>query len=375
MATSSIPDLSYDGAMRIHAISTLSLLLLGACSAPIAGDGSVPADASNTEVVATDGRTDAIAPDSPAQDADLADSVVADTAMPDAVVSDARGGDSDAPDASTACPTCADYTTPSSAGRLSVAALIEASGLGESRAHPGVFYAQNDSGDTARFFALTLSGAGIGEFPVTGATAIDWEDLAVGPCGASTCVFLADTGDNAMARASYAIYRVPEPDVDVGRPAGTRAVSSEAMTFVYPDGSHNCETLLVHPTTGALYVVTKVSSGPSVVYRAPAGFEPGARVTLVRVGSLTFPPGGSNLATGGDIDPCGQRVLVRTYDRLWEYRVDPGAGFESFVSLVPRSVPVAGEIQGEAVAYRASGLGYVTLSEGAGAAMNSTGCR
>jgi hypothetical protein len=241
-------------------------------------------------------------------------------------------------------------------------ALVESSGLAASHAHPGVYYAHNDSGDSARFFALTESGEALGEFDLPGATAVDWEDVAVGPCPAGWCVYLGDIGDNAMARAEYALYRVAEPDVAVDRPAGAVEVAFERVPFVYPDGPHNAETLLVHPQTGDVYVVTKVMSGASVVYRAAAPLAPDRRVTLARVADLPLPTG--SLATAGDVHPCAPRVLLRTYNDLFEYRAAPGAPFESVFAATPVRVPAAGEIQGEAVAYRLDGHGYLTTSEG-----------
>src|SRR5207247_1030146 len=99
------------------------------------------------------------------------------------------------------------------------------------------------------------SGVLLAEFDLGGATNVDWEDIAVGPCSSGTCVFLGDTGDNDMNRTQYAVYRVAEPDPAAG---AKQMVPSTRLPFVYPDGPHNAEALLVHPTTGDVYVVTKV---------------------------------------------------------------------------------------------------------------------
>ena len=42
------------------------------------------------------------------------------------------------------------------------------------------------------------------------------------------------------------------------------------MTFTYPNGSNNAETILVHPQIGDIYVVTKKESGPAGVFRIEA---------------------------------------------------------------------------------------------------------
>ena len=57
----------------------------------------------------------------------------------------------------------------------------------------------NDSGDTARVFALDGTGAVRGTYSLTGATAIDWEDITVvaGATPGSGTIYAADIGDNA----------------------------------------------------------------------------------------------------------------------------------------------------------------------------------
>jgi hypothetical protein len=266
---------------------------------------------------------------------------------------------------------CATYAEPVLAGTVAEPALTELSGLAASRRNPGVYYAHNDSGDRARFFALAGDGAALGELVLTGATATDWEDLAVGPCPTGWCVYLGDLGDNSAARTSYAIFRVPEPAI--AGPVGTVEVSFERFPFVYPEGAHNCETLVVHPVTGDVYTVAKNDSTPALVHRYPPPLDAATTVTLETVGEVTIPTGGL-LITGGDIHPTGARLLLRTYDHLWEFRADAGADFAAVLAATPLSVPVASETQGEAVAYTVDGRGYVTSSEGASPPLHRVDC-
>src|SRR5258706_9742917 len=118
--------------------------------------------------------------------------------------------------------------------------------------------------------------------------------------------------ESTLVYASRAVYIVPEPTVSPTQ-AWTRViVTSQALPFVYPDGRHNAETLLVHPTTGDIYVITKVSGAAATVYRMPRPFTPGAQARLEAVGPLSI-PASAGLVTGGDVHPCGARVLIRTY--------------------------------------------------------------
>lgn len=289
---------------------------------------------------------------------------------------DAAAPSPDAGDAGGPCG-CAEYGQPQAVGTLG-AGLPETSGLAASRAAPGVLYAHNDSGDVPRVFAVSASGAALGELEIGGASAVDWEDVAVGPCGASsskTCIWIGDVGDNAKSRTDLALYAVDEPALD-GKPFAKKTLASRKYPFRYPDGNHDCETLLVHPATGEILVVTKDGATNAKVYRFPQPLTAGVLVTLQAAGSAAGTAGKS--ITGGDVSPCGDRVLLRAYFGLLEYAIPPGeaaASVATTLSFVPREVPMAFELQSEAVAYRAGGLGYFTAPEGAGATLSFVGCK
>jgi hypothetical protein len=269
------------------------------------------------------------------------------------------------------CPACAAYGAVTTTGTLGSPALTELSGLAPSRVHPGVYYAHADSGDSARFFAFELDGTLRGEYHLAPApSAVDWEDLSIGPCDAGSCLYLGDVGDNTNQRTSYVVYVVPEPLVlDVVEPAD---VAFTALPFRYPDGPHNSETLFVHPQTGDVYVVIKAASDWGV-YRMPTPHTPGQEAVLVKVGSVPS-PGFLAVATGGDVHPCGTRVLLRSYGQLVELRLGAGQVFDDIFENVGVPVAVGNEPQGEAVCYDADGLGYVTVSEGANRPVYHVGC-
>jgi hypothetical protein len=285
--------------------------------------------------------------------------------------SDAPAAGDDAP--AQGCGVCATPAEPETVATVASTELNELSGIVESRAQPGVYFVHNDSGDTARFFALDGDGALRGTYALDGVTAVDWEDIAVGPCPAGTCVYLGDIGDNGASRAGYAVYRVTQPVVGPGA-AARHVVAWERLAFVYPDGSHNAESLLVRPDTGDLYVITKVSAGSSEVYRFPRPATAGAAVTLEHVGALALPGTGDRLVTGADVHPCARRLLVRTYTRLWEFAVGEGAPWEDIFRATPERALVATETQGEAVGWHADGRGYVTISEGHAQGLHDARC-
>jgi len=81
---------------------------------------------------------------------------------------------------STSSGCCTDFASPTQAGQFTFLGLSELSGLVASRAHPGVLYAQSDSGGPL-FYAMSVQGTLLGTFTLSDVKAIDWEDISVGP--------------------------------------------------------------------------------------------------------------------------------------------------------------------------------------------------
>jgi hypothetical protein len=265
--------------------------------------------------------------------------------------------------AATTCAACTAWGQPQAQG-LSPAILPELSGLAASRLHPGLLYAHNDSGDSARFFALTEQAHVAAEVHLSGATATDWEDISVGPCPSGSCVYIGDTGDNKTDRTQYVIQRLAEPATLPSDGSVVTITSYESFPFVYPDGSHNAETLLVHPVTGQVFIVLKETGTPAAVYEMPLPLQRDVEVTLVRVATLAVPPA-EGLVTDGSFHPCGDRILIRTTNTngLFELARTPGASVASVFAATPVRVPLAVEPQGEAVTYATDGRRYFTASE------------
>jgi hypothetical protein len=274
--------------------------------------------------------------------------------------SDGSGGTLVGPDV---CKLCNE--NPVDAGTLANPAITEASGIAASRTHAGILYLHNDSGDVARFFASDLQGADRGSYTFP-ATARDIEDMAVADCPDATgsCIYLADIGDNDEKYGSYTIHRIAEPATI--SPGDHMVSIAESITFSYPDGSHNAETLLA--AADGLYVVTKVASGPAGIYRLPLS---GAAPTVAqKVGELDV-PGTIPFITAGDASADG--ILIRTYSSLFLFPAKGDVPTTLAGDLC--TVSVAIEMQGEAAAWLADGIGYVTVSEGAASALHTTTCR
>jgi hypothetical protein len=260
--------------------------------------------------------------------------------------------------------------TPVTLANLEDPAISESSGIVASRRNPGIFWTHNDSGDTARVFAFDRAGRSRGTFRVEGAQARDWEDIAAGPGPArgETYLYVGDIGDNRREREQVVVYRFPEPELkaDAGAAAALSTEPAEAIRLKYPDGAHNAEALLVHPSTGDLYVVTKGVDGAGV-YKLAAPFTGEGVHTLARVATLDGPESFGMLVTGGDISPDGTRVTLCDYLQAYELTLPAGAkSFDEVWSQTPVVVPIGlrGSGIGEAVCYRLDGAALLATSEG-----------
>ncbi len=314
------------------------------------------------------------------EDAGTTDGSVRDAAATDAradASQDAGSDDAGAGDAGAdPCAPCT-WSGFGNAGPVTPAAgMAELSGLAASVARPGILYAHNDSGDTARFFALDATGQRVGEYALGGVTATDWEDIAVGPCGsdlAGSCVFLADIGDNLRDRASVTIYRVSEPQGASG------SVASSSISFTYPDSPHDAEALFVDGA-GALHVVTKETNGASTIFSlgVPRG---NASVVATKVGKL--PPFNLGIdlpsrVTGADFFPAAQcpKLVIRTYGSVELFTGQPGDTVATLIARAPKTLPrILTEQQGEAVAFSRAGTELFTVGETASATLHRADCR
>jgi hypothetical protein len=265
------------------------------------------------------------------------------------------------------------YSSPMSIATVANVDAVELSGLATSRALANTLWTHNDSGDSARLFAIGTDGATRGVLSITGATANDWEDMAIGPCGASGwCLYAADIGDNPATRPNVRVYEIDEP----AQINGAQSATARTFEVAYPDGAHNSEALVIDPRDGEAYIITKQTppgpTTPSKVFRMP---KSAALATAVEVGTLTIPTG-NMLVTGADLyaDDCSVRLLVRTYTHVFELSAPPDTSIADLLTGTPTSRPVASETQGEAIAWLPDGRGYVTVSEGQSAALSRVVC-
>lgn len=277
-------------------------------------------------------------------------------------------GASDAPQAQDT----ADFAAPTRTGTLRSPDLTEASGVAASKCQPNVYWTHNDSGGGAFLFAIDGTGAHLGVWRVAGAKNKDWEDVAAFKDASGKCfVVIGDIGDNDLEREHLAVYRVREPMVDEASRSSTKASASETapteeLNFRYPDVRRNAETLLVHPATGDVYVLTKSKREPISVYKLRPDYS-GPEQLAQKIAEFTVPAVPNGLLTGGDISPDGKRIVLCDYVYGYELTLPAlSASFDDIWKQRPLRFALGERGVGEAVAYTTDGDAVIAISEDPG---------
>jgi hypothetical protein len=239
--------------------------------------------------------------------------------------------------------------------------IDESSGVSASSRTDDYFFTHNDSGDSARFFAVDRTGATLATFDVDGARSEDWEDMARGRNEGRPVLFFADIGDNFRRRPSVTVYEVLEPRPQRGD-AAVKVLRRHELR--YEDGPHDAETLLVHPRDSRMWVVTKERNGVAGVYFADDATL--RRQGEVRLDTLVRRPGSyARAVTSGEIRNDGRKVLLRTPFEAFEWTIENDV--HTAFATEPLRIAVPATEQGEAIAYSRYGSSLLLTSEGTNA--------
>ncbi|MCY3021762.1 MAG: hypothetical protein NTW87_22355 [Planctomycetota bacterium] len=129
--------------------------------------------------------------------------------------------------------------------------IAGSSGVIKSKRYPDkdIFWTHNDSRE--RIFAITGKGKLIREVAIPHATDVNWEEISLDERGR---IVICDIGDNFRKRASFTLYRLPEPDaLD---PAGAVA-EPQAFHFRYPKGQGPFDAEALVARAGQAWLFTK----------------------------------------------------------------------------------------------------------------------
>jgi hypothetical protein len=250
-------------------------------------------------------------------------------------------------------------------GEIELAKINEASGLIASRSNPKAFWTHNDSGDKNQLYLINQSGKNLGTFTLEGALARDWEDISIGPGPKmnTNYLYVGDIGDNQAQYNEKMIYRFIEPDISnltTFEKATIPKTNIETITFQFPDGKRDSETLMVDPTSKDIFIVSKREKKVGLyVLRFPQSTR--KLNTLIKVATLDL-----HNIVAGDISFDGTEVLLKDYHNIYYWKKELNESIEQLLQLPPKRLPYKPEPQGEAIAWKLNSSGFYTVSEETG---------
>jgi hypothetical protein len=235
--------------------------------------------------------------------------------------------------------------------------IVESSGLTTSPTDPDVVWTVNDSGDSARAFAVSLkTGRTVGLLKER-TDARDCEAMTSGrdPRG-RPMLWIGDIGDNNAVRTSVVLRLLHEPD-----PTKHTTLTPVNLRVRYPGGPSDAETLIWTPA-GRLLIVTKQLFGGQVLEVPPAAVRTALAGDSVETPALARLVGrvSQGLPTDGVALPDG-RLVIRDYEGATVYE-PPAYDGKALVAQTRLSWPL--QDQGETVAAIDDGRSLVVGSEG-----------
>jgi hypothetical protein len=98
-------------------------------------------------------------------------------------------------------------------------------------------------------------------------------------------------------------------------------------------------------------------------------------VKATHLGTLHAPGDADFRTTAAALHPSGQRLLLRTYTRVWEVRRPGATRLDELLQGSVSEVPGPSQAQAEAIAWLPDGRSYVLGSEFAGQGLFQVDCR
>jgi len=205
--------------------------------------------------------------------------------------------------------------------KLGSEAGLENSGLVASRKHPGVYWGLNDSGNKPSLYPILADGTDFLRpngsrstgVSLTGATNVDWEDIALDSAGQ---IIVADTGNNQNNRAEVVLYVLTEPN-----PADTCAAVQKRYRVAFPDrpshakpsNRHNFDCEAIFTIDETIYLLTKHRADLNTRLYGLENPNPDALNTLKFLDEFAI----GGMVTAADATPDGKRLGILTYQAVW----------------------------------------------------------
>ena len=229
---------------------------------------------------------------------------------------------------------------PHAYGKFRSEMITESSGIVKSRIHDNVFWTHNDSGDSARLFAVDRDGNLITPhgsssnkgITVIGALNVDWEDMASDNAGN---LYIGDIGNNSKDKELFIVYRIKEPLPT----EETSSLVNQTIKFYYPDKENpslkkrriNGEALFW--ARDYLFIITKGGTSRFTELYSLHMENLKNENPLDLIASFDF----KGLVTGADASSNGNHLAVLTYNAVWLFKIKGNTlnYFQGAISWLP----------------------------------------
>jgi hypothetical protein len=282
------------------------------------------------------------------------------------------------------------------AGTIVSPDIDEASGLAISRLNDKVLWVHNDSGDSARLFAIDSSGNQLATVNVEGVKSIDWEDIASFTLHNQPYLLIADIGDNQAQRSQYQLHLIKEPDLSQLHGKNVLSVKpSWSITFTYGDGAHDSESVAVDVVKQKILLLTKRDKLP-ILYELPLidpalgqaesnnsahnfvanssvqKFNQQAKILgeiaplpteMLDYTSIYTWAGFAGKPTAMDISADGLSAVVLTYTHVFYFTQSQPGDWSTLFATAPQEIALPAIKQAEAVGFSQDGNSIFITSE------------
>jgi hypothetical protein len=258
-------------------------------------------------------------------------------------------------------PASGQFATCVDSGLVDVDALVDASAMASGKLQNNVIWVCNGHSDNNRFYALDTHGKLIATYYLKTKWQRNWEDMASGPGPdpSKSYLYIADIGDNDSEWVTKTIYRFPEPNAQLTENGKVDTINTfDKLEFVYPDGIHDAEAMMIDPLTKDYYILSKERER-SRIYRASFPQPDNAIDTLEYLDSIPY-----RMVTSADISNSGEEILVKEYFRISYWKRNPGETIiQTLIRPTKQKVPYIMEKAGEALCWSKNADAYFTVSE------------
>ncbi|MGB1456919.1 hypothetical protein [Spongiibacter marinus] len=249
--------------------------------------------------------------------------------------------------------------------------LSELSGLAASGAHPGYYWAHNDSGDRPTLYLIKPGEDKLKSVSVRGASAADWEDMASFSEGDAHYLLVGDIGDNLAIRPMTDIYLLREG----GAPQAPSLTLLRRYTLVFDGGPRDVEGLAVDPEQRMVYLLSKRERHPKL-YRFSLDSLPDEPVLLSALGEIKSLPttdshtpqrkGGitQHSPTGLDFAADGSAAVISTLGESYYFVRQGQQSWLSVLNTSPQALGAPPLRQAESIAISRDGNTILLGSEG-----------